>query len=98
MWGGFWNGRRPRQGESVARREANIDNERRSYSAIFLLSVGLLLAGAIWSVWDDNISRRPWKYYQAEFSERQQQQVRDELQKEDARLAADPGYQQVSKD
>jgi mono/diheme cytochrome c family protein len=82
----------------VARREANIDDEKRSYSALFLLSVGLLLAGAIWAVWDDNISRRPWKYYQAEFSEREQAGVRTEIQKETERLANDPTYQQVSKD
>jgi mono/diheme cytochrome c family protein len=82
----------------VARRESNIDDEKRSYSALFLLSVGLLLAGAVWSVWDDNISRRPWKYYQADFSERAQAGIRDEIKEEDARLANDPTYQQVTKD
>ena len=82
----------------MARRSVNVDDEKRSYSAVFLLAVGLLLAGAVWSVWDDNISRRPWKYYQADFSEREQDRVRQELKKEDARLAADPAYQQVVKD
>ena len=83
----------------MARRESNIDDEKRSYSALFLLSVGLLLAGAVWSVWDDNISRRPWKYYQADFSEREQARVRNEDQ-EGGRphLANDPTYQQVTKD
>lgn len=75
-----------------------IDDEKRSYSAVFLLAVSLLVAGAIWSVWDDNISRRPWKYYQAEFSEKQEQQIRDKIKAEEARLAADPTYQQVTKD
>jgi len=82
----------------VARRSLSVDDEKRSYSAIFLLAVGLLLAGAIWSVWDDNISRRPWKYYQTEFSEREQDRVRQEIKKEDERLAADPAYQAVVKD
>ncbi len=82
----------------MARRSVNIDDEKRSYSAIFLLAVGLLLAGAVWSIWDDNISRRPWKYYQAEFSEREQNQIRQEIKKEEARLAADPDYQQTVKD
>ena len=82
----------------MARRDTIIDEEKRSYSAIFLLSVGLLLAGAVWSVWDDNISRRPWKYYQAEFSEREQARVRDEIKRETERLEKDPTYQQVSKD
>lgn len=80
----------------MARR--SVDDEKRSYSAVFLLAVGLLLAGAVWSVWDDNISRRPWKYYQAEFSEQEQNAVRQEIKKEDDRLAADPAYQQVVKD
>jgi mono/diheme cytochrome c family protein len=80
----------------VARRE--IDDERRSYSAAFLLAVGLLLIGAVWSVWDDNIARRPWKYYQAEFSEREQDRVRNEIKKEEERLQKDPAYQQVTKD
>ena len=80
----------------MARRE--IDDEKRSYSAVFLLAVGLLLIGAIWSVWDDNIARRPWKYYQAEFSEREQDTVRNEIKKEEERLQHDPTYQQVTKD
>ena len=82
----------------MARRSVNVDDEKRSYSAVFLLAVGLLLAGAVWSVWDDNISRRPWKYYQADFSEQEQERVRQEIKKEDDRLAADPAYQQVVKD
>ena len=82
----------------MARREASIDDEKRTYSAVFLLAVGLLLAGAVWSVWDDNIARRPWKYHQAVFSEREQDKVRDEIKKEEARLAADATYQQVTKD
>jgi len=41
--------------------------ESKSYSALFVLMVALLLAGAVWAIWDDNISRRPWKQYQVEF-------------------------------
>ena len=82
----------------MARHEASIEDEKRTYSAVFLLAVGLLLAGAVWSVWDDNISRRPWKYYQALFLEQEQNQIKDEIKQEDARLAADPTYQQLSKD
>ena len=50
----------------MARRE--VDDEKKSYSGVFLFAVGLLLVGSVWSVWDDAISRRPWKKYQAEFS------------------------------
>jgi len=37
--------------------------EAKSYSAMFVLMVALLLGAAVWSIWDDNISRRPWKEY-----------------------------------
>ncbi len=80
----------------MARRE--IDDERRSYSAAFLLAVGLLLFGAVWSVWDDNIARRPWKYYQSEFAERERDSVRNQIKKEEERLQKDPAYQQLTKD
>ena len=80
----------------MARRDTNIDDEKRSYSAVFLLCVGLLLVGAVWSVWDDNISRRPWKYYQAEFSRREQDQIRNEIQKTTEKLHTDPEYQKLS--
>jgi mono/diheme cytochrome c family protein len=80
----------------VARREFKIDDEKRSYSAVFLLSVGLLLIGAVWSVWDDNISRRPWKYYQVEFSRREQDQIRKDIQQAKLKLEADPAFQQAT--
>lgn len=82
----------------MARRVASIDDEKRSYSAIFLVAVGLLLAGAVWSIWDDNISRRPWKYYQAVFSEQEQDKLKAEIKQVDDKLDADPAYQQAVKD
>ena len=81
----------------MARRTERIDDERRSYSAVFLLAVGLLLIGAAWAVWDDNISRRPWKMYQVDFSELQIDRARQAVADEDKRLAQDPKYQEVSK-
>ncbi len=80
----------------MARRD--VDDEKRSYSAVFLVAVGFLLAGAIWSVWDDNISRRPWKLHQAVFSQKEQDRIRDQITKEQERLNADPTYVQVTKD
>ncbi|HVM95022.1 MAG TPA: c-type cytochrome, partial [Candidatus Acidoferrales bacterium] len=82
----------------MARREVNIDDEKRSYSAIFLISVALLLFGAVWSIWDDNISRRPWKYYQAVFEEREQAKIAADIKAADEKLKADPAYQQATKD
>lgn len=74
----------------MARREVN--DEQRSYSGVFLLAVAFLLIGAVWSVWDDNISRRPWKYYQAEFFEIEQDQLKKELADERTRLEGDAEY------
>jgi mono/diheme cytochrome c family protein len=81
----------------MARRKERIDDEQRSYSAVFLLGVGLLLIGAAWAVWDDNIARRPWKKYQVDFSELQIDRAHQAVADEDARLAKDPKYQDVSK-
>jgi hypothetical protein len=38
--------------------------EGKSFSALFVLMIAVLLVSAIWAIWDDNISRRPWKEYQ----------------------------------
>jgi mono/diheme cytochrome c family protein len=81
----------------MARRRERIDDEQKSYSMVFLLAVGLLLIGAVWAVWDDNISRRPWKKYQVDFSELQIERAKQAVADEDARLAQDPKYQDVSK-
>ncbi len=77
----------------MARREVN--DEKKSYSGVFLFAVGLLLVGSVWSVWDDAVSRRPWKKYQAEFSMIAYNQTQAEIQAEDERLAADSAYQEA---
>jgi mono/diheme cytochrome c family protein len=77
----------------MARRD--IEDEKKSYSGLFLLVVGLLLVGGIWSIWDDYISRRPWKKYQAEFSLIAYDKTQEELKEEEERLQQDPTYQEV---
>ena len=77
----------------MARRE--IDDEKKSYSGVFLLAVGLLLVGSVWAVWDDYVSRRPWKKYQASFYSLAYDKTRNELMQEDQRLQADPAYQEA---
>jgi hypothetical protein len=62
---------------------------------VFLFAVGLLLIGSVWSVWDDAVSRRPWKKYQAEFSMIAYNQTLAEIQAEEERLAAEPAYQEA---
>ena len=64
--------------------------ESKSFSALFVLMVALLLAGAVWAIWDDNISRRPWKQYQVEFDNLAYKKLMGDAADEDARLAKDP--------
>jgi mono/diheme cytochrome c family protein len=71
--------------------------ESKSYSALFVLMVALLLAAAVWAIWDDNISRRPWKQSQVEFDELAYKTFMGKASDEDARLAKDPKYVTLSK-
>jgi len=71
--------------------------EKKSYSALFVLLVALLIVGAIWSIWDDNISRRPWKEYQVEFYRRAYDQYMKQAQDEQNRLDKSPDYVKLIK-
>ena len=51
----------------MARRSTEIDEEKKSRSVLFLLASLALLVTGVWAVWNDNISRRPWKLFQYEF-------------------------------
>lgn len=77
----------------MPRRE--IDDDKKSYSGVFLFATGLLLMGTIWSVWDDSIARRPWKRYQAEFAHIAYDKLSADIQQEEERLASDPAYQEA---
>ena len=72
--------------------------ERKSYSALFVLMVALLLVGAVWSIWDDNISRRPWKQYGVEFDQLAYNKYMQEAAEQDKLLAQKPEYVQAVKD
>ncbi len=74
------------------------DEEKKSYAAVFLLAVALLLASAIWIVWDDQIARRPWKKYQYDFSQTQIDRAKAEVAAEQQRLDSSSEYQDVVKD
>jgi len=71
------------------------DEEKKSYAAVYLLAVGLLLATAVWIVWDDQIARRPWKQHQFNFSQTQIQRANAEVEAEQKRLEDSAEYQQV---
>lgn len=74
------------------------DEEKKSYAAVFLLAVGLLLVSAIWAIWDDQIARRPWKKYQYDFSQMQIDRAESEVADERKRLEESAEYQKVQED
>src|SRR5437016_800363 len=81
----------------MARRTTPIDDEKRSYGAVWLVTSLLLFVGALWCIADDNIFRRPWKKFQAEFNRLEIQHLKDAMAAEQHRLDADPAYQQAVK-
>lgn len=81
----------------MARKNAPIDDEKRSYGALWFVCSLLLFVGALWAVIDDNIFRRPWKKYQAEFARLEIQRLEEAIAAEQARLDADPAYQAATK-
>src|SRR3989442_1364297 len=80
----------PRQGPVL-------DDEKRSYGALWLISSLLLFVGALWAIADDNIFRRPWKKWQAEFNRLEIRRLKDAMADEQKRLDADPEYQAAAK-
>src|SRR5438445_10734694 len=81
----------------MARRITPIDDEKRSCSAVWLVTSLLLFVGALWCIADDNIFRRPWKKFQGEFNRLEIQRLKDAIAGEQQRLDADPVYQQAVK-
>ena len=77
----------------MARKDAPLGDEQRSYGALWLVCSLLLFVGALWAVVDDNIFRRPWKKFQAEFSRLEIQRIEDANAAEQSKHDADPAYQ-----
>src|SRR3989449_3901946 len=74
-----------------------LDEEKRSYGALWLVASLLLFVGALWAIADDNIFRRPWKKWQAEFNRLEIRRLKDAMADEQKRLDADPEYQAAAK-
>ncbi len=72
--------------------------ESKSFSALFVLMVALLLVGAVWAIWDDNVSRRPWKEYQVEFDRLAYDTYMKDAADEQARLNQDADYVKLTKE
>jgi mono/diheme cytochrome c family protein len=81
----------------MARRDTPLDDEKRSYGAVWLVLSLLLLVAGIWAVADDNVFRRPWKKYQAGFARVEIDTIKQQIAAEQARLDADPAYQATAK-
>src|SRR5688572_13571396 len=81
----------------MARRDTPLDDEKRSYGAIWLVLSLLLLVSGLWAVADDNFFRRPWKKWQAGFGRLEIGTVKKQIADEQARLDADPAYQEAAK-
>jgi mono/diheme cytochrome c family protein/predicted nucleic acid-binding Zn-ribbon protein len=71
--------------------------EKKSYGSIFVLGSILLVVLTLWSFWDDNITRRPWKRYQAQFYRLDYQKAKAAYDEENKKLQSDPAYQDLAK-
>jgi mono/diheme cytochrome c family protein len=81
----------------MARRDLNLDEEKRSYAGLWLLGAALLVVGSIWAILDDSFLRRPWKAYQRAFFQVEEDRARDALRQEEEKLASDPAYVEAEK-
>jgi mono/diheme cytochrome c family protein len=81
----------------AGRRKTVVDDESRSYAVVWLVCASFLFVGAVWALWDDNIVRRPWKKWQAEFNRTEIERLEKAIADEQARLDADPAYQAAAK-
>jgi mono/diheme cytochrome c family protein len=81
----------------MARGGIDLDEEKRSYGGLWLVLSLLLFVSGLWAIADDNIFRRPWKKWQAEFNRLEIARLEAAIQKEQERLDADPAYQAAAK-
>jgi mono/diheme cytochrome c family protein len=81
----------------MAVRGVDEKEEKKSYGSVFLLSSALLVVVTLWSFWDDNFTRRPWKAFQAVFYRLDYTKAKAAYDEEDKKLKADPAYQELAK-
>src|SRR5919108_268644 len=81
----------------MAERGIDQSEEKKSYGSIFLIGSGLLVAFSLWAFWDDNITRRPWKNFQARFYRLDYAKAQAAYDEENKKLQADANYQELSK-
>src|SRR5438445_10326337 len=81
----------------MAVRSINEREEKKSYGSIFVLGSVILMVLTLWSFWDDNITRRPWKAFQARFYRLDYQKAQVAYNEVDKKLQAEPAYQELTK-
>src|SRR5215468_4335079 len=81
----------------MAERGIDQSEEKKSYSSIFVIGIGLLVAFSLWAFWDDNITRRPWKAFQSRFYRLDYAKAQAAYDEENKKLQADANYQELTK-
>jgi len=79
----------------MARRDLNLDDEKRSYAGLWFLCAAFLVIGAAWAILDDAFFRRPWKDYQHGYYALAEAKERAKLEAEEEKLEADPEYTEL---
>ena len=80
----------------MAERGVDQKEEKKSYSSVFVLGAGILAALSLWAFLDDNITRRPWKGFQAKFYRLDYSKAKAAYDEEDKKLQADEKYKELT--
>jgi len=80
----------------MAERGVDQKEEKKSYGSVFVLGAGILAALSLWAFLDDNITRRPWKGFQAKFYRLDYNKAKAAYDEEDKKLQADDKYKELT--
>lgn len=81
----------------MAERGMDPNEEKKSYGSVFVIGIALLVVLSLWALWDDNITRRPWKRFQENFYRLDYAKAKAAYDEEQKKLQADASYQELSK-
>ena len=80
----------------MAERGVDQKEEKKSYGSVFVLGAGILAALSLWAFLDDNITRRPWKGFQAKFYRLDYNKAKAAYEEEEKKLQADDKYRDLT--
>ena len=80
----------------MAERGVDQKEEKKSYGSVFVLGAGILAALSLWAFLDDNITRRPWKGFQAKFYRLDYNKAKAAYDEEEKKLQADDKYRDLT--